>query len=118
MSDLIKVIGISAKGFHGVFASEQRRGQRFVVDIEITLPLKNLNDDLSKTVNYAEVAQIAYDQITGKPVQLIETLADNIAKLVLKEFKKVKTVKVIVHKPKAPIALKFKDVVVEVVRSR
>ena len=118
MSDLIKVIGISAKGFHGVFASEQRRGQRFVVDIELTLPLKNLNDDLSKTVNYAEVAQIAYDEITGKPVQLIETLADNISKLVLKEFKKVKTVKVIVHKPKAPIALKFKDVVVEVVRSR
>ena len=36
MSDLIKVIGISAKGFHGVFASEQRRGQRFVVDIELT----------------------------------------------------------------------------------
>jgi len=51
-------------------------------------------------------------------VKLIETLADNIAKQILKEFKKVKTVKVIVHKPKAPIALKFKDVIVEVVRSR
>ena len=118
MSDLIKVIGISAKGFHGVFASEQRRGQRFVVDIELTLPLKNLNDDLSKTVNYAEVAQIAHDQITGKPVQLIETLADNIATLVLKEFKKVKEVKVIVHKPKAPISLRFTDVSVEITRKR
>ena len=118
MSDLIKVIGISAKGFHGVFASEQRRGQRFVVDIELTLPLKNLNDDLSKTVNYAEVAQIAHDQITGKPVQLIETLADNIAKLVLKEFKKVKEVTVIVHKPKAPISLRFTDVSVEITRKR
>ena len=118
MSDLIKVIGISAKGFHGVFASEQKRGQKFVVDVVLTSSLKNLNDDLSKTVNYAEVAQIAHDQITGKPVQLIETLADNIAKQILKEFKKVKTVKVVVHKPKAPIALKFKDVIVEVVRSR
>ena len=118
MSDLIKVIGISAKGFHGVFASERELGQKFVVDVELTSSLKNLNDDLSKTINYAEVAQIAHDQITGKPVKLIETLADNIAKQILKKFKKVKTVKVIVHKPKAPIALKFKDVIVEVVRSR
>ncbi len=118
MSDLIKVIGISAKGFHGVFASERKLGQKFVVDVELTSSLKNLNDDLSKTINYAEVAQIVHDQITGKPVKLIETLADNIAKQILKKFKKVKTVKVIVHKPKAPIALKFKDVIVEVVRSR
>jgi dihydroneopterin aldolase len=118
MSDLIKVIGISAKGFHGVFASERKLGQKFVVDVELTSSLKNLNDDLSKTINYAEVAQIAHDQITGKPVKLIETLADNIAKQILRKFKKVKTVKVIVHKPKAPIALKFKDVIVEVVRSR
>jgi len=118
MSDLIKVIGISAKGFHGVFASERKLGQKFVVDVELTSSLKNLNDDLSKTVNYAEVAQIAHDQITAKPVKLIETLAENIAKQILNKFKKVKTVKVIVHKPKAPIALKFKDVIVEVVRSR
>ena len=89
MSDLIKVIGISAKGFHGVFASERKIGQKFVVDVELTSSLKNLNDDLSKTVNYAEVAQIAHDQITGKPVKLIETLADNIAKQILKKFKKV-----------------------------
>ena len=46
MSDLIKVIGISAKGFHGVFESEQKRGQKFVVDVELTSSLKNLNDDL------------------------------------------------------------------------
>ena len=95
MSDLIKVIGISAKGFHGVFASERKLGQKFVVDVELTSSLKNLNDDLSKTVNYAEVAQIAHDQITGKPVKLIETLADNIAKQILKKFKKVNNRKII-----------------------
>ena len=47
MSDLIKVIGISAKGFHGVFASERKLGQKFVVDVELTSSLKNLNDDLT-----------------------------------------------------------------------
>ena len=118
MSDLIKITGISAKGFHGVFPSERKKGQKFIVDIELSINLVNLKDDLSKTVNYAEVAQIAHDNITSKPVLLIETLAENIAKSVLKKYKKVKQVKVGVHKPKAPIALKFKDVSVEIIRNR
>ncbi|NDG20984.1 MAG: dihydroneopterin aldolase, partial [Proteobacteria bacterium] len=33
-------------------------------------------------------------------------------------FKKVKSVKVTVHKPKAPIKLNFKDIQVEIERSR
>ena len=118
MSDLIKITGISAKGFHGVFESERKKGQKFIVDIELSINLTNLNDDLSKTINYAEVAQIAHDNITGNPVLLIETLAENIAKSVLNKYKKAKQVKVIVHKPKAPLTLKFKDVSVEIIRTR
>lgn len=49
---------------------------------------------------------------------LIETLAEGIAREILKEFKKIKRVKVVVHKPNAPIPLKFKDVSVEIERSR
>jgi dihydroneopterin aldolase len=118
MSDLIKITGISAKGFHGVFPRERKEGQKFIIDIELTINLINLKDDLRKTVNYAEVAQIAYDNITGKPVLLIETLAENIAELVLKKYRKVKQVKVVVHKPKAPLSLQFKDVSVEIIRNR
>lgn len=118
MSDLIKINGISAKGFHGVFPVERKKGQKFIVDIELSINLNNLKDDLGKTVNYAEVAQIAHDNITGKPVLLIETLAENIARLILRKYKKVKQVKVIVHKPKAPLDLNFKDVSVEIIRNQ
>ena len=105
MSDLIKIVGVKAKGFHGVLESERERGQKFIVDVELRLNLSKLNDDLNKTVNYAQVAMVINDQITGKPQKLIETLAENIAVKILKDFKKVKSVKVTVHKPKAPIAL-------------
>jgi dihydroneopterin aldolase len=118
MSDLIKITGLSAKGFHGVLESEKRRGQKFIVDVEMNVSFANLKDDVNKTVNYAQVAQLIHDQITGKPVELIETLAENIANTLLKEFKKVKEVKVIVHKPKAPISLRFTDVSVEITRKR
>lgn len=118
MSDVIKISGIEAKGFHGVLEKERKRGQKFLVDVELYLPLKNLNDQLNKTVNYAEVAQVVKNQITGEPRMLIETLAEGIAREILKEFKKIKRVKVVVHKPNAPIPLKFKDVSVEIERSR
>ena len=118
MSDVIKIAGIEAKGFHGVLENERKRGQKFLVDVELYLPLKNLNDQLNKTVNYAEVAQVVSDQITGESRMLVETLAEDIAKQILKEFKKIKKVKVTVHKPNAPIPLKFKDVSVEIERSR
>jgi len=118
MSDLIKITGLSAKGFHGVLESEKRRGQKFIVDVEMNVSFANLKDDVNKTVNYVQVAQLIHDQITGKPVKLIETLAENIARTLLKEFKKVREVKVIVHKPKAPISLRFIDVSVEIIRKR
>jgi len=53
MSDLIKITGLSAKGFHGVLDSEKRRGQKFVVDVEMSASVANLKDDLNKTVNYS-----------------------------------------------------------------
>lgn len=118
MSDVIKISGIEAKGFNGVLEKERKRGQKFLVDVELYLPLKNLNDQLNKTVNYAEVAQVVKNQITGDPRMLIETLAEDIAREILKKFKRIKRVKVVVHKPNAPIPLKFKDVSVEIERSR
>ena len=69
MSDLIRITGVKAKGFHGVLDSERRKGQKFIVDVELKLSLKNLNDNLKKTVNYAEVAQVINDEITGAPQQ-------------------------------------------------
>ena len=44
MNDVIKIFGIEAKGFHGVLENERKRGQKFLVDVELYLPLKNLND--------------------------------------------------------------------------
>lgn len=114
MNDKIFITGVSAKGFHGVLERERGRGQKFEVDVEISMNLKKLNDDLNKTVNYAEAVELIIGHITGKSVLLIESLAENIGKDILRKFKKVSTVVVRVHKPKAPIAFKFKDVAVQV----
>ena len=75
-------------------------------------------DDLTKTVNYAELAQLAYDVAAGTPRQLIETVATEIADTAMDRFDALHAIEVTVHKPHAPIPLVFDDVAVVCRRNR
>lgn len=81
------------------------------------MPLDTRSDDLSMTVNYAEVADQVVDVITGDPCNLIETVAGRIADRCL-AFDRVLDVVVTVHKPQAPVAHTFTDLSVTIHRSR
>lgn len=113
MNDKIHLTGVSGIGFHGVFEKEKRDGQKFTVDIEVTSDFSAAvkSDDVRDTVNYAELAEIAYAAITGKPFDLIEKLADVIARECL-DISGVTSVMVTVHKPNAPIKVPFENVAV------
>lgn len=118
--DKILISGIRVRGFHGVLAEEREQGQDFLVDCELHINLTNAikSDDLNKTVNYAEVAELIREIIEGAPVDLIETLAGRIADRILKSFRRIQKVIVTVHKPEAPINVEFLDVAVVVERKR
>lgn len=116
MADEIRVEGIRGYGFHGVLDFERKDGQEFIVDVTYELPSTVSVDDISATINYAEVAQAAHDVIVGEPVDLIETLAERIALKVL-ELGAPRT-RVTVHKPSAPIPVPFADVAITIERSR
>jgi dihydroneopterin aldolase len=117
--DVISLTGIRARGFHGVLDFEREQGQEFVVDVALSIDLSRAGrkDDLAATVNYAEVAELVVKEIQGSPLNLIEALAERIARQCL-NFSKVTQVSVTVHKPQAPIAVPFEDVAVTVVRKR
>ncbi len=110
MSDRICIRGIRGHGHHGVLAEERKTGQTFIVDIDYGIePVAG--DDLAATVDYALVAQIAHDAITGPPCDLIETLCGAIA-VEIAQVPGVRDVVVTVHKPQAPIPVPFDDVTI------
>jgi dihydroneopterin aldolase len=111
MTDKISLTGVSGFGYHGVFDFEKRDGQTFIVDIEVETNFDSSvkSDDVRDTVNYAELANIAHAAITGEPVNLIEKLADQIARECL-DISGIVSVSVTVHKPQAPIDLTFGNV--------
>ena len=118
MSDQIRVTGIRAFGYHGVLPHEATEGQEFVVDLLVTLDLRavSLSDDLTQTINYADLAQIAHDNIVGNRVQLIERLAGRIAEEISSAYSQITSVSVTVHKPHAPVTLDFEDISVTITR--
>jgi 7,8-dihydroneopterin aldolase/epimerase/oxygenase len=120
MSDRISLTGISALGFHGVFPNERRDGQIFIVDLELYADLAPAgeSDDLTKTVNYATVAAVIVEEIAGEPLFLIEALADRISRRIFLDFSLVTSLSVTVHKPSAPVDVKFSDISVRIERQR
>lgn len=117
--DRISLLGVRARGFHGVLADEKRDGQDFVVDVVLQLDLApaGTTDDLALTINYAEVGADVVARIEGPSLDLIEALAEQIAGDALAR-PGVHTVEVTVHKPAAPVGVPFGDVAVTLVRRR
>jgi FolB domain-containing protein len=119
MSDIIRIAGIRATGFHGVYTRERERGQEFVVDVTLHTEVSPaaLTDDLAHTVDYAAVAADVAQMISDDPVNLIETLAERIARRVLaRDF--VSAVDVTVHKPQVDLGVSVDDVSVTIHRER
>lgn len=117
--DQVRLTGITATGYHGVFAHERREGQVFVADVVVHLDTRRAaaTDDLRHTLDYGALAEQVVAVLTGEPADLIETVAERIAATVL-AHPQVQAVDVTVHKPQAPITVPFGDVVVEVRRDR
>lgn len=118
-TDRIALTGLRAMGYHGVLPSERVDGQLFVVDVVLHLPLAPAaaGDDLAATVDYGVLANRVVAAVESEPVDLIETVAERVARLAL-EYPAVESVEVTVHKPSAPIEVPFADVAVTVVRTR
>ncbi|NLT96109.1 MAG: dihydroneopterin aldolase [Clostridia bacterium] len=107
-------------GHHGVLDEEKTLGQKFYVDLELFLDLKQagISDNLEETVNYADVYQLVKKLVTEFRFNLIEALAESIANRILLNFEKIQEVKVAIRKPEAPVPGIFDYMAVEIRRKR
>jgi dihydroneopterin aldolase len=107
-------------GYHGVFPEENKLGQQFFVDAELSLSLElaGRTDELEHTVNYAEVYLTIQDIVEGKSFRLIEALAEKIASTLLQTYTSINEIKIRVIKPHPPFKVFFDGVTVEITRKR
>ncbi|MDR1634987.1 MAG: 2-amino-4-hydroxy-6-hydroxymethyldihydropteridine diphosphokinase [Bifidobacteriaceae bacterium] len=117
--DVIELTGITAFGHHGALPEERRNGQIFRADLRLHVDFKTAaeTDDLSDAVDYSEVARLVAGILAGKPYNLLETVAAQIAETVLRDGR-IDLVEVAVHKPQAFLGVEAGDVSVRLRRGK
>jgi len=116
--DKIRIDGLEIFANHGVLEAEKVLGQKFIVSAELDLDLRRAGrtDDLTQTVNYAEISAGITKVVTEKTSDLIETVAEDIAAFILHKHPRVRGVTVVVEKPWAPIGQGVRNLSVQIKR--
>ena len=119
MSDKILLQNMMFYGFHGVHEYEREQGQRFYLDVEMTLDVSQAakSDDIGDTVDYTVVYSRIKDIVENRRFNLLEALGVNIAEMVL-DFPLITQVRVKIRKPAVPIPGQIDFVETEIVRGR
>ena len=107
MEDKVSIKGIKLNCNLGIDDLERSEKQIISIDVEMFLNVKKAAklDDVKYTVNYSEVYKKVKSLAENNSFKLLETLAEKIAQLILKNFK-VKKVTIIIRK--TSIAKKYK----------
>lgn len=107
--DRVSLKEIKLFGYTGCLPEEKENGQYFYVSIDMMF--KDIpgavTDELSDTVNYADVYKLAESIVSESRFDLIEHLAYEIGRAVIASYDMIDAVKVLVKKPDAPVDGQF-----------
>ena len=112
--DKVFIKGLEVEGIIGIFQWEREVKQVISVDIEMEFDNKKAakSDSIEDALNYKKVGKRVTAFIQKSKFQLVESLAENIAKIILKEFP-VEKVKVTLSKPGALRGSKSVGIIIE-----
>jgi dihydroneopterin aldolase len=109
-SSRIVLRGIRASGRHGANPGEQLEEQELVIDLDLTVEVRG--DEIDATTDYRRVAEVARSVVTDRSFQLLETIAEEVARAV-SAMAGVERCTATVHKPRAAGSLGLDDVTAE-----
>ena len=118
MKDRLIISGLEFFGHCGITVEERKTGQRFSVNLEMGCDIRRAakTDRLDDAVDYAAVSKRLVEIGRDESFHLIETMAERMADVLLKEFG-IHEVKVTLKKLHPPIEPIMKHAAVEIYRS-
>lgn len=107
-------------GYHGNLAEENVLGQRFLIDVVLTLDITEAaqTDRLDTTVDYQRVYDVCRQIVEKERMKLLEALAGRLIDAVLAACPRVTRVDLTVKKPSAPLGGVLDYVAVETGKDR
>jgi dihydroneopterin aldolase len=120
--DKIHLESLVFHGYHGVLPEEKALGQKFVVDVTMSVChlRSGASDDIADTVDYAAAYELIRREVEGKEnaKDLIERVGAGVADALLRAFPNAKDVAVRVRKPHVAVAGVVGSLGIEVYRDR
>ncbi len=100
----IHLRGLRFHAYHGVAAQERLVGNDYEVDVRLHVDVDKAmrSDQVTDTVNYAEVYQVVGEQM-ARPSDLVEHVAGRIAQALLDEWPQVADVTISLTKRNPPM---------------
>jgi dihydroneopterin aldolase len=119
LNDRIVLTNMQFQGRHGYYDHELTTAQAFEVDVELHLDLQpaGLDDDLTKTVDYAEVYGAIRQIVESTSFRLLEALAEAISHELLADFP-IAEVGVRIRKPEVKLGGPLDHASIEIWRRR
>lgn len=116
--DYISIDNLEVFANHGMYEEEVNLGQKFMISVRMYFDASaaGKGDDLTKSVNYAEVCSDITRWMKTNTCKLIETVAERLANKLLTEYEIIRSADVTVKKPWAPIGLPLECVSITITR--
>ena len=114
MQETISFTKLQIYAYHGVFEEENSLGQLFEIDANIQIDTKfsNIQDDLTKTLNYATFIEEIASFFKNNQFSLLETCVSELIVHLMTNFLSINTIELLIAKPHAPIPFSFDKIVV------
>lgn len=86
--DTVFVRGLKATTVVGIFEWERRLSQSIMLDLEMETDIRPAaaSDSIDDALDYKQVAKAVVEHVEESRFQLVETLADSVARLILSQF--------------------------------
>lgn len=120
MTGKIQLKNMAFYGCHGALAEENTLGQRFMVDLTLTLDIAEAarTDSLHETVDYLQIYALCRKIVEHDRVKLIETFANDILDQVLAACPRVDEAAIVVRKPSVALGGPLDYVAIETSKAR
>ena len=112
--DRVYISGLEIETIIGIYDWEREQKQTITIDLEMASDIvpAAATDDIEKALDYKAVAKRLLEYVEASQFELIEALAENIARLVIEEFK-VPWLRLKVGKPGAVTGSRDVGVIIE-----
>lgn len=113
---VIRINNLKFHTFNGVFPEERKNGQQLAIDVALNYPIEERvqTDALEETISYADVNKAIDNFVHAHSYKLIESLANELLKMLLKTFPTATKISLKIRKYSVPMPGIFDNVEIEV----